>query len=111
MKFRDRLTSVTVNAEFRGLNISKGKSYGLIVNCLSMTGYEMDARGAFVEQNKRIRDALVGTAILTTNQLYRMVIGGMSLATDLPMRSFSKRAEAVDWLVGIHEVNVAKRGR
>lgn len=71
---------------------------GLIVECLTMTGYDAAARSLFVSWNKLNRDRFNGIAILTKNRLWHMVISSMSLASGQKMKAFASVEEANVWL-------------
>ena len=71
---------------------------GLVIDCTHMTGYERDARAAFVTWFRAHRESLSRTAIVTDNTMYKMVVSTMSLATGHPMRVFATRDEAEGWL-------------
>ena len=75
-----------------------GGGVGLLVDCSTMTSYDLGARGVFVEWNKASRSSLRRVAILTTNSLWRMVISVMALAAGTEMKPFSSRSEALKWL-------------
>lgn len=78
---------------------------GLVVDCASMPGYDRDARELFVTWNKTHRDRLIGVAVVTTNPMYRMVIGAMSLASSQQMKAFASEAEAATWLRSLAPLN------
>jgi hypothetical protein len=75
-----------------------GGTASLIVDCLSMTGYDPDARAVFVEWNKSSRGRVRRVAILTTNSLWRMVISVMGMASSTEMKPFTSRSDAMVWL-------------
>jgi len=66
----------------------------LIVDVLTMTGYDSDARAAFVAWNRTRRPRLHGVAIVTTRTLWRVVVAAMSLASGQQMRTFDTVAAA-----------------
>ncbi len=72
--------------------------FGLIVDCLTMTGYDAAARSLFVSWNKSNRKRFCGIAILTRNRLWHMVISSMSLASGQRMKAFASQQEASVWL-------------
>lgn len=72
----------------------------LLLDCREMTGYEVEARHAFVEWNARVRGRLVRVAILTDQPLWWMVIAAMSVAARLPMKGFADEQGARSWLEG-----------
>lgn len=73
----------------------------VVLDCSRMEGYDLDARHAFVEWNKRWRDHISRVAIVTSNRLYHVVIGAMSLASGQAMKGFAEREEAEAWAKGL----------
>ncbi len=73
-------------------------TYGLVVDCAEMTGYDAEARERFVEWNRAHHAQIARIAIVTQNRLWHMVISAMSLATSQPMRPFDDRDAARAWL-------------
>jgi hypothetical protein len=71
---------------------------GLVMNCLEMTDYDLDARHAFVEWQRANRSRIVGVAILTTKTAWHIVISAMALASGQRMRPFETRDAAEAWL-------------
>lgn len=71
---------------------------GLFIDCRGMTDYDLDARHAFVEWNRKWRPRVRRVAIVTSNRLYHMVIGGMALASGQAMRAFADADAARGWL-------------
>lgn len=69
----------------------------VILDCSEMGGYDLDARHAFVDWNKRWRDQVVRVAIVTDNRLYHVVVATMSLAAGQAMKAFSSHSEAETW--------------
>lgn len=65
----------------------------LVVDALSMTGYDAAARERFVEFASMHRHALAKIVILTERRLWRVVISAMSLASGMPMQVFGSRGE------------------
>ena len=70
----------------------------VLLDCSRMEGYDLDARHAFVDWNKRSRDQVPRVAIVTANRLYHVVIATMSLAAGQQMKGFAEHTEAVAWL-------------
>jgi len=70
----------------------------LLVDCLGMTGYDADARAAFVSWHRGHRELIRRTAILTDKPLWHMIVSAMSLASGTPMRAFDERRAALAWL-------------
>lgn len=71
----------------------------LIVDARYMTDYDTEARAAFVSWVRGRRAAVLAIGILTTNPVWRMVIGAMALASDMRMKPFSRPADAEVWLL------------
>lgn len=101
VKLLGHLTSDALASELatatRLLCASSG-TVNLIVDCTRMTGYDLGARGVFVEWNRANRGRVRRVAILTSNSLWRMVISVMSLAATVEMKPFEDRDEAMKWL-------------
>lgn len=70
----------------------------VLLDCLAMEGYDLDARHAFVDWNSQWRSRVSRVAIVTHNRLYHVVIATMSLAARQAMKGFSTTDEALDWL-------------
>ena len=71
---------------------------GVLVDATAMTGYELRARGAFVDWLKRNRAQINKVAIVTTNRLWRTVIYAMSIAAGVQMAPFERATDAERWL-------------
>ena len=69
----------------------------LIVDCSSMTGYDMAARSTFIEWNKKWRRSINKVAIVTENTLFHMVIRIMAKVTSQQMKYFTDLGSAVEW--------------
>lgn len=76
----------------------QGPRCGLIVDARRMTGYDTEARTAFVSWIGEHRSRLLAIAILTSNTVWRMVIGAMALASGTRMKPFAEPGEAEAWL-------------
>jgi hypothetical protein len=74
----------------------EGKA-AVLIDCLEMADYDLDARHAFVEWNSQWRSRIRKVAIVTTNRLYHVVINGMALAAGQSMRGFAEYAPALAW--------------
>lgn len=74
---------------------------GLLINCLPMTGYDLDARHTFVEWNRAHQPRILGVAIVTNRPAWHMVIAVMALASGQQMRAFSSLEEAQRWLTSL----------
>ncbi len=70
----------------------------IVLDCREMTGYELEARQAFVAWNARVRGRVLRVAILTPHRLWWMVIAAMSVAAQLPMKGFEDEQSATAWL-------------
>jgi hypothetical protein len=70
----------------------------LLVDCLTMTSYDADARSLFVEWHRKNDDRIGRTAIVMNNPLWKLVIATMRLAARVPMQSFPNASEALGWL-------------
>ena len=69
----------------------------VVVECRSMEGYDLDARGAFVDWNSRMRSHIAHLAVLTDRAMWKLVVSGMALASRQTMRAFPARPEALEW--------------
>jgi hypothetical protein len=69
----------------------------VLLDCLEMDGYDLDARHAFVEWNKQWKPHVSRVAIVTRNRLYHVVIATMSLASGQAMKGFADHDEALGW--------------
>ncbi len=69
----------------------------VLVECRAMVGYDLDARGAFVEWNARMRARIAHLAVLTDRPMWRLVVSGMALASRQNMRAFANRPDALAW--------------
>lgn len=78
-------------------SIGEDARVDVIVDCRSMTGYDLEARTIFVDWNSRMRASIAHLAVLTDKPLWRLVVSGMALASRQNMKPFSNRAEAVEW--------------
>ena len=74
------------------------RSCGMIFDCLAMTGYDMEARHAFVAWHHAHRGRVRAVAVVTEKMLWHMVVGAMAMASGQTMRAFAKREEAEAWL-------------
>lgn len=72
----------------------------VLLDCSAMTGYDLDARHAFVEWNKQWKAHVTRVAIVTRNRLYHVVIATMSLASGQAMKGFAEYDEALAWARG-----------
>ncbi|MFO0684042.1 MAG: STAS/SEC14 domain-containing protein [Sandaracinus sp.] len=96
VRFAGHLTAEGVRTGLLGVATS-GERTGIVVDCLAMTGYDLEARHAFVAWHTRNAGRVARVAIVTTNPLHHMVIRAMSLAAGVPMRAFSVLVEAERW--------------
>lgn len=69
----------------------------VLLDCLTMVDYDLDARHAFVVWLKSHRPQKV--AILTNRSLWRMVIQAMSMASKVPLQPFEDVDSARGWLL------------
>ena len=101
--FEGHLTKAQVHEAFAQIETDLEGSTsppGLIVDCSRMTGYDSDARSAFIEMNKKWRKKVRRVAIVTDNILWHMVIKMMSKVSSQEMREFTNVNEAQDWAQG-----------
>jgi len=77
-----------------------GPRFGLLVDCRRMTGYDGEARAAFIHWNRTQRERVDRVAVVTTNLLWHMVVSAISLASAQKMKAFGDTSGARAWLVG-----------
>lgn len=70
----------------------------LVVNCLTMSGYDSAARGLFISWNSRQKRKFLCVAIITENKLWHMVVSSMALASGQKMKAFSSLSQAEPWM-------------
>lgn len=70
----------------------------VVFDCLRMTGYDMEAREAFVDWHRRMGTRLGRIAIITERRLWHLIISGMGLASQQHMKAFHTFADALPWL-------------
>lgn len=71
----------------------------ILVDCRRMTGYDREARQAFIDWHKASLGHIHFTAIVTENPLWNLVVSTMGLASGAHMKSFSSKQAAMNWLV------------
>jgi hypothetical protein len=71
---------------------------GLLVDCTEMTGYELEARHAFVELMTRHRARLSAVAVVTSKPIWQMVVSTMAMASRTEMKAFDDVEQAHAWL-------------
>ena len=72
----------------------------VLVDCLAMTGYDLDARKIFVDWNAEHRKRIDRVAIITDKQLWQLVVTAMALASGQRMQPFSTRNAGREWAGG-----------
>ncbi len=70
---------------------------GLVVDCTTMTSYDMAARSNFVEWNSQWRPKIKRVAIVTDKFLWHMVINVMATASGQTMKPFTTLEMAIKW--------------
>jgi hypothetical protein len=70
----------------------------LVVNCLTMTGYDSAARSMFVSWNSRQKRKFLCVVVITENKLWHMVVSSMALASGQKMKAFNTLALAAPWI-------------
>lgn len=63
-----------------------------------MSGYDLDARHAFVELMSRHRARLTAIAIVTARPIWQMVVSTMAMASRTEMKAFDDAEQALAWL-------------
>ena len=69
----------------------------VIVDCREMDGYDLAARGAFVDWNKLNKRKVSAVAVVTTNKLWHVVVATMAMMSGQTLRAFGTTAEAQQW--------------
>ena len=97
---RDHLTLAQLTSALGAIEpvVTTDRPKGLIVDVLSMTGYDSAARTYFVEWHRKHRAAIRRTAIVTVNTMWHFVIQAMSLAAHKEMKAFGDLKQAERWL-------------
>lgn len=70
----------------------------LLVDCMTMTGYDSAARQLFVEWNARNKSKVKSVAVVTQKTLWHVVVSAMALASGQRMKAFDSRGEALNWI-------------
>lgn len=81
----------------------------VLIDCLEMKGYDLDARHAFVEWNGKWRTKIERVAIVTQNRVYHVVISAMALASGQAMRGFADHDAALAWAHDLPSPKAASR--
>lgn len=84
--------------EQMSMGLSTAWQRPVLLDCSCMDGYDLDARHAFVEWNKKWREHISRVGIVTDNRVYHLVISAMSLASGQSMKGFAELSEAEAWL-------------
>lgn len=71
----------------------------LVFDCSRMTGYDREARQAFVNWHRDSAARIDRIAIVTANPLWHLVVSAMALATGKHMKPFADKHAAKNWLV------------
>ena len=75
------------------------ESNSLIVDCMNMTGYDMNAQTTFIEWNKKWREKISRVAIVTDKWVWHMVISVMATQSKQLMKPFNNLEKAQEWLM------------
>ena len=70
----------------------------LVVDCLTMSGYDSAARSLFVSWNSRHKRKFLCVAVITKNKLWHMAVSSMALVSGQKMRAFNALADADPWI-------------
>lgn len=73
----------------------------VLVDCRTMSGYDIDARSEFVEWNRKVKDRIVAVAVITENRLWHVVVASMGLASGQTMKAFVDDHSARVWLSNV----------
>ncbi|MEZ4340898.1 MAG: ATP-binding protein, partial [Sandaracinaceae bacterium] len=94
----DRLTREAVERALADAEPALSEGSAMLFDCRAMTGYEEDARGAFVAWHRTHQDRMGRVAIVTRRPLWRLVVSIMALGSGVAMRAFEDEDDALAWL-------------
>jgi hypothetical protein len=92
------LTAEKLKVALAKAEASPAAKIALLVDCLTMTGYDGEARALFVGWHKGMQRRVTRTAIVLNQPFWRIVISAMSLASSAPMHAFDTYHDAEKWL-------------
>ena len=98
VELHGHLSVPQLETKLGGLTESELEGSCVLVDCLSMTGYDRDARAWFTEWNRQRRELMSGVAVVTDRPAWRMVISAMSLASRQHIRAFDSSRSAARWI-------------
>jgi hypothetical protein len=75
----------------------------VVLDCSSMTSYELTSRKLFVDWNAEHRDKIRGLAIVVTKPLWFAVVATMSMVSRQTMRAFRTLPEAEQWAAQLED--------
>ena len=70
----------------------------LLVDCLTMRGYDKDARERFISWNREHSQKLSRVAVVTEKQMWHLVVSVMALVSEQQIKAFNDRVAAERWL-------------
>jgi len=70
----------------------------LLVDCLTMSGYDKDAREHFINWNREHSQKLSRVAVVTEKQMWHVVVSVMALVAQQQIKAFDDRVTAERWL-------------
>lgn len=97
-------TLVTLSGRLVGPDLEEqlqGVEHGcprVLFDCREMTGFDDRAKARFVAWHADRRRELQRVAVVISNPIWRMVISAMAIGSGVPMRPFSERDAAEQWL-------------
>jgi hypothetical protein len=77
---------------------ANGERVGLLFDCLTMDGYDREARDAFVAWSRDFGDALSGVAVVTGRKTWHMVVATVAAVTGRHMKAFDTIEQGSAWL-------------
>lgn len=101
MSLRGHLTAEHLREQLAPVSaqlLSASAPRSLLVDCTEMSGYDLDARHAFVELMTRHRARLTAIAIVTSKPIWQMVVSTMAMASRTEMKAFDDAEQALAWL-------------
>ena len=89
--------------------VASSEPPAVLVDCRSMSGYDIDARSEFVDWNRKVKDRIVAVAVITENRLWHVVVASMGLASGQTMKAFLDDRLARTWVTEVVMPRVAAK--
>lgn len=103
IRFEGQLTPENLGGRLEAANKDMGRyaaspHIDILVDTLGMTGYEGDARNAFVGWFKERKARFRKVGIVSNKLAWHIAINTMALASGVKMKPFDSAAAAKEWL-------------